>query len=130
MPDMVDAAAPEIATVLESAIHESIAGGKSLDGQAWAPTKDGRQPLQNAASAVTVSVMGRTILIQLTGYHVFHQFGTSRLPRRPIIPMGGLPDRLGNAIRKGLITMGTEWMTRKGSHKAFGKGAKPSTGAT
>lgn len=122
LPDMVDAAAPQVADAVESAIKTAVASGKSLDGTPWAPTKTGSQPLKNAATAIQVMVQGRVILITLTGHHVFHHFGTGWLPRRPIIPVGGLPDKLGNAIRKGLVDMGVEWMTRGGRHdRGFGK---------
>lgn len=116
MPEMVNAAAPEVATAVESALKASTSAGTSLDGQPWALTKKGARALKNAANAFTVRVSGNTILIQLTGHHVFHHFGTGWLPQRPIIPVGGLPDRLGNAIRKGLVDMGVEWMTRGGKH--------------
>lgn len=121
LPEMVDASVPQIANFLLAEMQTAASAGRCVDGTVWPPKKDGGQPLVNAASAIKVFVSGRTIVFQISGHYVVHQFGTTRMPRRPILPMGGMPDRLGNAIRKGLVQMTQEWLTRKG-RKSFGGG--------
>ena len=121
LPEMVGAAAPVIGDALLGMIQATAAAGTSPDGQAWAPRKkDGGRAMAGAASALSVVVVDNVILIKLTGPEVFHHFGAGRKPARHVIPTGGMPDRLGNAIRKGLVDMGVEWMTRGGSHKGSG----------
>jgi hypothetical protein len=69
-------------------------------------------------------------MLKLSGHHVFHHYGfysklfKRRVPARRFWPTGGLPDRLGNAIRKGLVDMGHEWMTRKGRHDRGSRGVR------
>lgn len=124
MPEMVNASAQQLVPVVRADIDRAIAEGRSVDGRKWLPKKDGGRALVNAAKAVMVEARKNVILITLTGPEVFHQFGTKRIPARPIIPSGNLPDRIGNAIRKGLVDMGIEWMTRKGRHDRGSGGVK------
>ena len=113
---LVSAAAPAIAAQIKDSIDESIAAGTSPEGVAWLPKKDGRRALVNAAKAVSTDVSGNFIFLFLEGYEVFHHYGTKSLPARPILPTGGVPVKLGNAIRTGLIDLAEKWLTRQGRH--------------
>lgn len=86
MPGMAKREAPAVASILRNTIAQSVASGTSPEGQAWAPTKSGNAPLQGAMGAVSVQVVSDGVDAIVTGHHVFHQNGTSRLPARPIIP--------------------------------------------
>jgi hypothetical protein len=113
VPEMAQALVP----VVESATAEAIKAQTSLDGVPWEPTKDGAPALVNAMRAITVRAINTVILIQMHGPEVFHQFGFRKTPARPILPTAGMPKRLGNAIRKGIVDMGVDWMTRSGGHR-------------
>lgn len=110
LPDAFAEAAPDIARAVKREIDDAIAESRSLDGKAWAPTEAGTKPLANAAKAVRVYVEGQFIIAELTGYEVFHHYGTGRLPARPILPTrDGMPTKLGEAIRRGIVT---KWGTQ------------------
>ena len=129
MPEMIAAGAEATAAFLANALKESVSQKKSPDGKPWKPFKAGSGGLAGAAGAITSKAQGNVAQVILDGVNVYHHYGTHRNPRRQMLPSGGLPDRLGNAIRLGMVDMGIEWMTRKGRHdKGFGnaKGfAKP-----
>lgn len=118
------AAYPVVAERIKAEIDAAISEGRSVDGQQWQPKKEGGKALVHAAAALTAKAIGNVIVIALRGPEVFHNFGTKRVPRRAILPMGGIPDRLGNAIRLGLVDMGPEWMRRAGRHDRGSGGVK------
>lgn len=96
--------APEAARTVEAELKASAAAGTSPDGQAWAPRKrDGGRAMAGAASHVTCNAVGTSLVIRLEGPDVFHHFGAGEKPRRPVIPQGTIPDKLGNAIRLGFV---------------------------
>lgn len=104
LPRAFEEAAPELASMAKRATDRAIAEGHSLDGKPWLPTKAGNKPLANAAKAVRAYVNGSFIIIELSGYEVFHNYGTHRVPARPILPsVDGMPLSLGIAIRKGIV---------------------------
>lgn len=127
---IVPLAAQELVPVVRGEVDAAIDAQRSLDGTAWPAKKDGSRALANAPSQITVKAVGNTILVVMVGHLVFHQFGTHRMPARPVLPRGGMPDKLGNAIRLGIVDMGLEWMTRKGRHDRGSRGVrmKPSLG--
>ncbi len=104
------ALAPQLAPIVKAEVDAAIAAGHGLDGTPWPARKDGGKPLVNAAKAVSVRAIGSAIVITLTGPEVFHQFGAGSLPVRAILPVKGLPFKLGNAIRKGIVSMGLPFM--------------------
>ncbi len=114
--------AQRMAPVIEGELATAAGANRSVSGEAWKPNKDGSKPLQGILSALTVKAIGTVVLVTLTGHHVFHEFGTKRTPRRSLLPHGGLPDRIGNLIRKGYLEMAEEWLTRKGRHDKGSKG--------
>lgn len=114
--------AQRMAPVIEGELATAAGSNRSASGEAWAPTKDGKKALAGVMSAITVKAIDTVVLVTLTGHHVFHEFGTHRTPRRSLLPHGGLPDRIGNLIRKGYLEMAEEWLTRKGRHDKGAKG--------
>lgn len=108
--------AQRMVPVLQGQLAAAAADNRSVSGKTWKPTKAGNKPLAGVMGAVTVKAIGTIVLITLTGYHVFHEFGARGTPARPLLPHGGLPDRIGNLIRKGYLEMASEWLTRKGRH--------------
>jgi hypothetical protein len=102
MATLAQDAAPLAARHVESSLRATAAAGQAPDGTAWPDKKDGGRALKNAAAAITVQAIGTVILIVLRGHHVYHHFGAG-VPRRPIIPQGSMPKRLGNAVRLGFV---------------------------
>lgn len=100
---MTKDAAPDVAAAFEAELRGLLAGGQSPDGAPWQPTKAGTQPLKGAPGAVYVRAVGTVVLARLSGHHVFHHYGTSKDPRRRILPVRGLPASLGAAIKAGLV---------------------------
>ena len=120
MPGMATAALPEIGGVILAQIQATASAGQSSEGTPWAPKKrGGGRAMVNAAAALSMAVLGNVILVKLTGPEVFHHYGAGGKGHvaRPILPRGGLPDRLGDAIRKGMVSFCEAWMGRGGSHK-------------
>jgi hypothetical protein len=108
LPDAFDEAAPEIARMAKRETDRAIDESHSLDGKPWKPTKAGTKPLAYAAKAVRTYVDGQWVIIELSGYEVFHNYGTKRVPARPILPsVDGMPLKLGIAIRKGIVKIGS-----------------------
>jgi len=98
---MPEAAAARAAPLVLAAARESAAAGTTPLVQAWAPTKKGGRALRNAAAHLTGEASGATIRITLTGVEVIHNYGTSRIPARQIIPAtGDIPEAYADAIRK------------------------------
>jgi hypothetical protein len=94
-------AAPECAKALEADIRASVAAGKGPDGTPWQRTKDGKQPLQRAADAVTVVAKGTTVIVKVVGIEARHHWGTVKggIIRR-IIPTAALPQSAERALAK------------------------------
>jgi hypothetical protein len=112
----------QLVPVVQAQCDLTVAAGQSLDGRVWAPlVRGGGKALQTVKVAVYAS--GRIIWLTLTGGAAIAQFGTHKEVARPILPSKGLPDKLGNAIRTGLIEFGLPFMQRKGGHK--GKSSTP-----
>lgn len=105
----LDAVGTRIATealpgVLKAS-RATAAAGTDPDGNAWAPTKDGRAALPNAANAITAVVSGSTravLTLILKGVYVYHQRSKSKgkkgLPRRVILDITGVPQALADEI--------------------------------
>ncbi|WP_438041441.1 hypothetical protein [Sorangium sp. So ce128] len=97
-------AAPLAAQKVGEELHRTASAGQAPDGTPWAVRKvDGGRALKNAAKAIAVKAIGTVILITLTGPEVFHHFGAGGKPVRRVIPLGRLPEKLGNAIRLGFV---------------------------
>ena len=97
--------APDVRDNLEAFIATSLASGTTPGGDALRPTKDGRRPLVNAASAITVKVVGTIVTATVTGVpELFHNKGTKRLgaPRRLVPSSGTIPPAVADAIREAL----------------------------
>jgi len=87
---------------LQEAARATAAAGKTPDGDPWQPKKDGGRALVHAAEHLVAKALGKTIVLTLKGVEVFHNFGTSRLPKRQILPDGGsgIPKNVSAALRK------------------------------
>lgn len=103
-PDAIRAEAPAIAKRVQAAVEEDIAAGRAPTGTPWKPKKGGGRALVHAAKALTVKAIGTVILLTLEGPEVFHNFGTHKVPARPILPSSSsVPLKLGQAIRLGVV---------------------------
>lgn len=124
-PEAVAKMPAQLTPIVKRECDATIDAGKSLDGEEWAPTvKEGKQALEGTQKLLSVFPSGRIIWIKLVGALVFSQFGTHRQERRRILPGGGLPTKLGNAIRVGIVDMGLPFMSRKGRHDRGAAGTK------
>lgn len=98
--DVARAAAP----LVQEAARSTVRAGTTPTGKPWPRKKDGGQPLQNAAAALTAEPSGTTVTLVLTGPEVFHHYGVGKsTPRRQQIPDPGdpLPPRLAEALARG-----------------------------
>lgn len=115
----------QLVPLVKGECDSAIAAGVSLDGEQWAPTvKDGKQPLQGTQKYLDVYSSGSILWIRIREALVFSQFGTHRQKARKILPAKGLPKKLGNAIRFGIVKMGLPFMERKCRHDRSTKGVK------
>jgi hypothetical protein len=96
-----DAAKIAAPYVLEAA-RETAAAGTTPSGEAWAPKKDGGRALVNAADALSVEAVGSVVVLTLTGPEVIHNRGTTKYPKRQILPAGGagIPANIGKALAR------------------------------
>lgn len=119
-------AMPEaLAPIVKAKCDESIRAGESLDGDKWAARKsDDAQALQGTEKDLTVKPVGNVILISIRNGLVFSQFGTKRQQRRSILPIKGLPFKLGNAIANGVVDMSLPFLERAGGHHKKTKGIR------
>lgn len=103
LPRLAAEVANEAAPLVERAARANASRGLDPDGQPWAPTKDGKRPLEHAAEALTAKATGTVVELVLVGYHVIHHYGTKRLPARRIVPDAGagIPKQLADAMREG-----------------------------
>lgn len=124
--DWVESLPEKLAPIVQEECVKAIQAGESLDGDKWAPRKeDGAQALQGTEKDVTVEPNGpNQLLITIRGGLVYSQFGTKHQKRRSILPIKGMPYKLGEAIAQGVIDLGPDWMNRSGRHKKFGRGPK------
>ncbi len=123
LPDMAKQAPRPMAKYLKSKLDQAISDGRSVDGKTHAPLKSGKgKALQGAQHDVTVTAKAKSVLIRFVGGLVYSEYGTGRQVARPLMAWsGGLPPKLGNAIRLGLVAMTKEWLERGGSHKGPGQ---------
>ncbi len=99
LPGIAGRAAPDVAESLLEVASEDIAAGKSPDGSQLQPTKEGAQPLRNAASALHVGAIGSTIIMRLTGPEARHHRGIARGGViRQLIPTTKIPAQYAKAI--------------------------------
>lgn len=98
----VDGYAVEAAKAVDAHLASTIAAGTTPSGEAWQAKEDGSKPLRNAKKAVTVRAVGSSVVIELKGVEVFHQYGAGASPVREIIPKE-VDEKLGQAIRRGVV---------------------------
>lgn len=85
-------AAPEevaklAAPLVEAAVKQTAAAGTSPDGVAWAPRRDGRPALVNAAAAVAARAIGPVVQLRLVGTPTGSQTAQAiQNHYRPILP--------------------------------------------
>jgi hypothetical protein len=108
--------AQSLVPVLEDEAAAAIAAQRGMGGEKWPATKDGKPALQNALGALQIEARGTVVLLTLSGHHVWHQYGTFRTPKRPILPSAGLNKRIGNAIRFGVANVSKAFLEREGRH--------------
>lgn len=93
VPGLALRAAPSAAEGVDAAVNSALASGQSPDGQQWAPTKDGRRPLQNAAGNATLTrAVGATIITAVRGHYFHHNKPTRGMPRRAVVPSRLTPE--------------------------------------
>lgn len=103
LPQLPEKAAPDVAEALEDQLRNNIEAGAAPDGSAWQLTKRGRQPLQNAMRAVTITVTGARIVAEVTGHHARHHLGAVwGKVKRQILPSRRLPQPVIAAIREAI----------------------------
>lgn len=94
--DVAKDAAEELKTLLLA----QIAAGVDPQGKPWAPTKDGRRPLVNAAEALEVTSLGTVVIARLKGPTALHHLGLANGGiTRQILPTRGLPQALITALQ-------------------------------
>lgn len=101
LPEIAQTIAPAAAKELESIMRGNIAAGEAPDGKDWKLTEQGKQPLRNAAKALTVRAIGTKVLARLTGPEAKHNLGAvwGKI-KRQILPDRRLPQAMTEALRR------------------------------
>lgn len=102
------ASGPEYAQAAKKATESFLASelGAGRDpntGKAFPRSLRGEKTMQSAASRPTVRIAGTALIIVLAGHYVFHLFEKGRRVARRAIPQRGIPEKLGQAIRLGMV---------------------------
>lgn len=93
--------APDVAKELAVEVRKQVARGENPRGQKWALTREGKQPLVNAAKAVSVRALGTRVVMRITGHHARHHFGAVwGKVKRELIPNERIPDPMVRAIER------------------------------
>ena len=82
--------------------------GAGLDpntGKAFPPTLAGKKAMKSAPSQPKTRLAGLAVIVFLGGHYVYHLFASGRRVARRAIPQGSMPDKLGLAIRQGMVTV-------------------------
>lgn len=100
LPELVRAAAPDVARVVERELQKQIARASSPDGKAWQRNADGTTPLRTADKALAVAAVGTRVFARLRGHVARHHKGIARgaIVRRILPRAGEIPDALAQAI--------------------------------
>lgn len=88
------------APIIEAAAKAQASAGVTPTGETWQPTQKGGRPLANAAAHLAAKAVANIIVLTLKGVDVIHNYGTSRQPKRQILPDagGGLPAAFAEAV--------------------------------
>ena len=125
VPGFVKGLPAQIAPIAKAEGDKAISEGRSIDGEKWAPRKeDGAPALQGTQKDFEAAPSGNILWLRVKRGLTFSQFGTKHQQRRRLLPKIGLPDNLGNAIRRGVVDMAPAFLTRKGGHKGPTKGVQ------
>ena len=125
VPGFVKGIPARIAPIAKAEGDKAIAESRSIDGEAWAPRKeDGSPALKGTQKDFEAVPSGNILWLRIKKGLTFSQFGTKHQQRRRLLPKIGLPDNLGQAIRRGVVDMAPEFLTRRGGHKGPTKGVK------
>jgi hypothetical protein len=125
VPGFVKGLPAQVAPIAKREGDQAIAEQRSIDGEKWAPRKvDGAPALQGTQKDFEAVPSGNILWLRIKKGLTFSQFGTKHQQRRRLLPKIGLPDNLGNAIRRGVVDMAPEFLTRKGGHNGATKGVK------
>jgi hypothetical protein len=102
MGGMVEACGPELVAVVRASLERSIAAGADPYGDKWKPTLEGKIPLRNAAKAISVSAIGKTIYVVIEGVEAMHHLGSARgkIRRRVIPSKKRIPDPMMLGIKQ------------------------------
>jgi hypothetical protein len=103
VPDMVQSAAPEVATAVELELERTIRAGTTADGRGWAPKKQGTgTPLAGAEKSLRVVAIGKTVFATLRGHIARHHLGRAKGGTvREILPTSrALPPSMDLAVRR------------------------------
>lgn len=96
-------AARRAAPLVEAAVKKTAAAGTSPDGKPWPERKKGGRALEHAADHVTAKAVGSSVVVTLAGPDVIHNYGTTRLPKRQVLPDAGagVPPTIAAALKRG-----------------------------
>lgn len=82
--------------------------GAGLDpntGKPFPPTLAGKKAMKTAPSQPKTRLAGMAVIVYLGGHYVYHLFASGRRVARRAIPQGSMPDKLGQAIRQGMVSV-------------------------
>ena len=108
--DITEDSAKEISKRFEARTAGNIAAQRDPYGHAWYPSKSGNPVLTNAMAAITFTVNGTTITMEVGGVEAMHQVGSAKGYhggslklggfRRAMIPFSKLPGPFEADIRE------------------------------
>jgi hypothetical protein len=92
---------------VEEFMRGTLKKRQTPEGDLWPLTDDGKPALAGAADAYEQNVVGKDIVMKVGGgekkRYAIHNFGAGYQKVRRQLPKGKIPQKLGNAIRAGLV---------------------------
>lgn len=109
LPDELRAkASAQIATDLESLILANWNAGRTPYGGSWAPKKDGSSSrlydTGEMQSSLSVTPTNTGVVVKIDTPFEYHQYGTSKMPARPLLPTdGGVPGDWRDIVQQAVL---------------------------
>lgn len=94
---------PPAAQEVQAHLQATSTAHTTPEGKPWKPTLKGEPALNGAPNEISVRVAGQIIIVELKGNSVWWHYGTRGVEPRPVIPVDIIGEKLGNAIRRGVV---------------------------
>lgn len=94
--------AKRMAPIMDADVKRTANAGTTPEGKAWKPRVDGSRALEGAADAIRTIASGPKVIMTVSGPEAIHNWGTSKDPKRQILPTA-LPSTLAGKLARAAL---------------------------